>query len=134
MPPATRAIISDDPHFTRRWVDDVRPYYAVVDALVFPSYREGFPNVVLEAGAFSIPSVVTDINGSREIVTDGINGIIVPPRQSAPLYLAMKSLVENTSTLKSMGDAARKNVEEKFDARDIRDALKSYYSEILNES
>lgn len=136
VPPDTRTIISDDPtvHFTRRWVDDVRPYYAAADALVFPSYREGFPNVVLEAGAFSIPSVVTDINGSREIITDGINGIIVPPRQSTPLYLAMKSLVENSSTFKSMGDAARKIVEERFDARDVRDALKNYYSEILNES
>ena len=48
--------------------DDVRPFYQNADCLVFPSYREGFPNVVLEAGAMGLPSIVTDINGSREII------------------------------------------------------------------
>ena len=52
---------------------DVRPFYANADALVFPSYREGFPNVVIEAGAMGLPSIVTDINGAREIIIDGKN-------------------------------------------------------------
>lgn len=136
LPPDIRAVILEDPtiHFTKRWVDDVRPYYEAADVLVFPSYREGFPNVVLEAGAFSLPAIVTDINGSREIVSDGINGIIVQPRQSTPLYHAMKSLVGSPAAIKEMGESALKNVKEKFDARDIRQALKNYYSEILNES
>ena len=47
---------------------DVRPYLAASDIFVFPSYREGFPNVVLEAGALGLPSIVTDINGSNEII------------------------------------------------------------------
>ena len=47
---------------------DVRPYFAISDVLVFPSYREGFPNVVLQAGSMGLPSIVTNINGSNEII------------------------------------------------------------------
>jgi glycosyltransferase involved in cell wall biosynthesis len=50
---------------------EVRSYYAIANALVFPSYREGFPNVVLQAGAMGLPSIVTDINGSNEIIVNG---------------------------------------------------------------
>ena len=69
-----------------------RPMYAAAQALVFPSYREGFPNVVLEAGAFSLPSIVTDINGSREIITHGKNGFIVPSHDSTTLADAMMEM------------------------------------------
>ncbi|MDE6655073.1 MAG: glycosyltransferase, partial [Muribaculaceae bacterium] len=66
LPEPTHVAIADDPtvYFTAEWTDDLRPYYAAANAMVFPSYREGFPNVVLEAGAMGLPSVVTDINGS----------------------------------------------------------------------
>lgn len=136
LPPHTHAAIFEDPtiHFTEKWVDDVRPYYVASDVLVFPSYREGFPNVVLEAGAFSLPSIVTDINGSREIISDGKNGMIVPPRQTTPLYQAMKSIIGAYDTLKEMGEYALDNVVKKYDARDIREAMKNYYSEILGEA
>lgn len=131
----TRMTIMDDPtiHFTNKWVDDVRPYYAASDVLVQPSYREGVPNVVLEAGAFSLPSIVTDINGSREIIKDGVNGVIVPSHESEPLYRAMKYLLTNRYLLEAMGKSARKNVEEKYNAKDICAALKAYYAETLGE-
>ena len=51
--------------------DNLLAYYAAADCFVFPSYREGFPNTVIEAGAMGLPSIVTDINGSREIITNG---------------------------------------------------------------
>lgn len=130
----TLSSIDDDPtiHFTKKWVDDVRPYFAASDALVFPSYREGFPNVVLEAGALSLPSVVTDINGSREIITDGENGFIVPTHDSGALYMAMKKLMDNPDIFSRMCANSRTVVEEKFDARDVRAALIDYYSDILS--
>lgn len=133
LPEQTRAVISADPtvHFTGKWVEDLRPYYMAAQALVFPSYREGFPNVVLEAGAMGLPSVVTDINGSREIIEDGNNGLVVPPHDAQALYTAMKSIVKNRAAASRMGAQARKEVEEKYDARDIRQALLDYYSEIL---
>lgn len=65
---------------------DVRPYLMAADALVFPSYREGFPNVVMQAGSMGLPSIVTDINGCNEIVIDGKNGKIIPPKNEEALY------------------------------------------------
>ena len=59
--------------------EDLLAYYAAADCFVLPSYREGFPNTVLEAGAMGLPCIVTDINGSREIIQNGVNGMIVPP-------------------------------------------------------
>lgn len=134
LPEDIRRTIFDDPtiHFTEKWVTDLRPYYFASQALVFPSYREGFPNVVLEAGALSLPSVVTDINGSREIISDGKNGLVVPPHDSQALYEAMKKLIDNPGILPGMGDLARKEIEEKFDARDVRAALIDYYACLLD--
>lgn len=133
LPEPTLAAIAGDPtvNFTAEWVDDLRPYYTAADAMVFPSYREGFPNVVLEAGAMGLPSVVTDINGSREIIKDGHNGLVVPPHDAQALHTAMKTLIEDRTASARMGAEARKEIEEKFDALDVRKALMDYYSEIL---
>jgi len=57
---------------------DVRPYLTISDVLTFPSYREGFPNVVMQAGAMGLPSIVTDINGCNEIIENGLNGFAIP--------------------------------------------------------
>lgn len=59
------------------WKDDVRPFFAIADILTFPSYREGFPNVVMQAGAMGIKSIVTNINGCNEIIIDGKNGWLI---------------------------------------------------------
>src|SRR5690606_2034306 len=81
------------------WVDDVRPFFAIIDCLAFPSYREGFPNVVMQAGAMGLYSIVTDINGCNEIVQDGVNGTIVPPKDSTTLYQAMKQVFNDKEKL-----------------------------------
>lgn len=75
--------------------EDVRPYFAIANALVFPSYREGFPNVVIQAGAMELPSIVTDINGCNEIIIDDVNGIVVPVKSVDALYNAMLKLMED---------------------------------------
>ncbi|TNJ46471.1 glycosyltransferase family 4 protein [Tamlana fucoidanivorans] len=72
------------------WVKDVRPYFAISNGLVFPSYREGFPNVVLQAGAMGIPSIVTNINGCNEIIIEGQNGLIIPTKDVEALYNKMR--------------------------------------------
>ena len=106
---------------------DVRPYYAASDAFVFPSYREGFPNTVLEAGAMGLPSIVTDINGCNEIIMEGENGTIIPVRDSEALYNAMSEFIRNKENLKEMGMNARSNVERRFAQEMIWEALLETY-------
>lgn len=112
---------------------DVRPFYADADALVFPSYREGFPNVVIEAGAMGLPSIVTDINGSREIIIDGQNGVIVPPQNEEALYQAMERFVEHPEELKAMAANARPLIASRFEQGYVRKCLYDFYHEILSE-
>ena len=111
---------------------DVRPCYERGDVLVFPSYREGFPNVVLEAGAMGLPSIVTDINGSREIIEQGKNGMIVPPHDEKALYNAMKWMIEHPDERKKMKENARPMVASRFEQSYVRQCLKDYYKEILS--
>lgn len=112
---------------------DVRPFYAQADALVFPSYREGFPNVVIEAGAMSLASIVTDINGSREIIIDGQNGIIVPSQDEEALYQAMKRFVEHPDEVETMAANARPLIASRYEQGYVRQCLYDFYKEILKD-
>lgn len=110
---------------------DVRQWLLASDALVFPSYREGFPNVVIEAGAMNLPSIVTDINGSRDIITDGENGIIIPPRQSDSLQRAMGIFITDKRVVNLLSAKARPMIASRFEQSFVRRCLKEYYKEIL---
>lgn len=109
---------------------DVRPWFAASDALVFPSYREGFPNVVIEAGAMGLPSIVTNINGSREIIQEGINGVIIPPRDTDSLYFAMKKFCEEPAFVATLASKARKMVAERYEQGFVRKCLFEFYNEL----
>lgn len=113
---------------------DVRPWLAASDVFVFPSYREGFPNVVIEAGAMCLPSIVTDINGSREIIIEGKNGVIIPPHSTEALYQAMKRLLEHPDLRTSMSIEARPLISSRFEQRYVRQCLKNYYHEIIKSN
>jgi glycosyltransferase involved in cell wall biosynthesis len=112
---------------------DVRPFYAAADALVFPSYREGFPNVVIEAGAMGLPSIVTDINGSREIIIEGENGTIIPSKDCEALYQTMKHFVENPEEVKRMADKARPLIASRYEEGYVRQCLKDFYKNVLKD-
>lgn len=116
---------------TRAWVDDVRPFYAVAQFLVLPSYREGFPNAVIEAGAMSLPSVVTDINGCNEIIEDSHNGIVVPPHDAEELCAAMCRLASDDYMRKAMGDNALMSVTNRYECGYVSDCAVEYYHKIL---
>ena len=111
---------------------DVRPWLAAADALVFPSYREGFPNVVIEAGAMGLPSIVTDINGSNEIIIDGKNGVIIPSKDENAIYEAMKYFIENPCKIEQMAKEARSLIASRFEQSFVQKCLKNYYREILS--
>lgn len=111
--------------------DELLAYYAAADCFVMPSYREGFPNTVLEAGAMGLPSIVTDINGSREIIKDGVNGIIVKPQDVESLFYAMQLMVQSKADREAMASKARKMIADRFEQSFVRKCLYEYYDEIL---
>lgn len=95
-------------------VEDIRPYVAISDILTFPSYREGFPNVVLQASCMETPCIVTDINGCNEIISDNFNGLIIPVKDSAALKEAMLQLYNNPNKIKDLAKNARPNIINKY--------------------
>ena len=111
--------------------DELLSYYAACDCFVFPSYREGFPNTVLEAGAMGLPSIVTDINGSREIIEHGKNGVIIPSKDITSLYEAMKKMAEDKDAYNIMAANARPMIEARFEQGFVRKCLLDFYDEIM---
>lgn len=110
--------------------DDVRVWLAASDVFVFPSYREGFPNVVIEAGAMGLPSIVTDINGSNEIIVDGENGVIISSKNEQKLYEAMVNMYQDKEMRMEMSSKARPMVASRFDCHVVRQALYDFYKSL----
>ena len=115
------------------WQTDVRPYFAISNALVFPSYREGFPNVVMQAGAMDLPSIVTDINGCNEIIKHNINGLVIPPKDESELFIAMQYLIENPDESQKMAKASRKIIYANYQREVIWNALLKEYNNLENQ-
>ena len=109
---------------------DIRPFMAASDALVFPSYREGFPNVVIQAGAMEIPSIVTNINGCNEIIIPGENGVIIEPRNEEQLYQAMETFITHQEKVKEMAANSRKLVADRYDQKIVWNALLEEYKNL----
>ncbi len=110
--------------------NDVRPYFAISDALVFPSYREGFPNVVMQACAMGLASIVTDINGCNEIISENNNGLIVPPKNETALYEAMKLLVTDPFLNNNLKANARQLIVTKYNREEVWKALLNEYQKL----
>ena len=158
----TRRIIKDNPAIeavgTKRG-DDLLAYYAAADCFVFPSYREGFPNTVIEAGAMGLPCIVTDINGSREIIINDNgngnvngnangnetlryengsrsvvvkdNGLIIPSKDAEALYEAMEMMMTDEEMRQGMASCARQMIADRFEQGFVRQCLYDFYDEIL---
>ncbi|WP_288920420.1 glycosyltransferase family 4 protein [uncultured Prevotella sp.] len=119
---------------------DVRPYLIAADTLAFPSYREGFPNVPMEAGAMNLPCIVTDINGSNEIIRDGLNGkIIVAPLDAHGHHVAditpaltetMEWFILHPAEVQRMSRNARRMIKERYEQRDVWNGLLAFYNEL----
>lgn len=113
---------------------DVRPYYAISHALAFPSYREGFPNVPMQAGCFHLPSIVTDINGCNEIVKENVNGLIIPAKNVSALEHAMDALLTNKELYLQMKSIARKMIVERFDQKYLWSLILQEYEDQLKSN
>ena len=149
--PKTRQMIDAMPEIEAvgpQYGEDLLAYYAAADCFVFPSYREGFPNTVLEAGAMELASIVTDINGSREIITSvkekgkgknekldiRENGVVIPSKDADAIYEAMRWMMEHDEERKTMGKRAREIVSERWEQGFVREKLYEFYREVLSNS
>jgi glycosyltransferase involved in cell wall biosynthesis len=106
---------------------DVRPYLAISDALVFPSYREGFPNVVMQAGAMGLPCIVSDINGCNEIISQDENGLIIPVKNDEALLTAMQKMVSDASLFEIMKEIARPMIVKRYEQNAVWQAILDEY-------
>lgn len=132
LSPATIQEIEQNPAILSvGYENDVRPYLALSHALVFPSYREGFPNVPLQAGCFELPSIVTDINGCNEIIAEGENGLIIPPKNTQKLQEAMELLIADERLYLHLKSNARKMIVDRYDQQHFWELLYLEYQEHL---
>lgn len=115
------------------WQTDIRPYLAASDIFVFPSYREGFPNVVLQAGAMGLPAIVTDINGSNEIIKEGVNGTIIEPRDKEQLKNAMERVLTDEKLRKKFASNARAVIASRYEQKKMWEALRAIYRSLIGE-
>ena len=113
-----------------KYGDDLLQMYVDADCFVMPSYREGFPNTVLEAGAMGLPSIVTDINGSREIIENEKNGLIVPAKDADALYVAMERMLTDTAVRSTMKQNARQMIESRFEKNFVQSCQIEFYKSI----
>lgn len=109
------------------WQEDVRPFLSIANALTFPSYREGFPNVVMQASAMSLPSIVCNINGCNEIISDGLNGVIIPVKDTKALKNSMKKLMEEKEFYQSLVQNSRAPICEKYERKFIWESILEEY-------
>ena len=113
--------------------NDVRPYFAISNGFVFPSYREGFPNVVLQAGAMQLPSIVSNINGCNEIIEDNRNGFIIPVKKEYALFDAMKKMANEASLVNEMKMNCRQMIVSKYDQKLVWEAILAEYRTFDNK-
>lgn len=131
LPKTIETIVTNKNIISVGYQQDVRPYFALSNVLVFPSYREGFPNVVLQAGAMGLPSIVSNINGCNEIIIERKNGTIIPVKNREEIYKAMLRMMEDTPFYEQLKANARKMIASRYEQSLVWEALLEEYNNLL---
>jgi glycosyltransferase involved in cell wall biosynthesis len=103
-----------------------------VDVVVLPSHREGLPRTLVEAAACGLPLVTTDVPGCREVVTDGVDGLLVPKGDGEALAHAIRRLQESPELAHRLGEAARLKARAQFDERIVIERTLEVYAELCD--
>lgn len=114
-------------------VADPAPYYAIMDLVVLPTHREGFPVVPLEAAAMVLPVITTTVDGCPEAVVDGVTGLLVPPQDVPSLMKALKGLVSDANMRENLGNAGRLRVIYNFNPKIIWNYIVNKYMLMINK-
>lgn len=112
---------------------DVRPYLMDADAFVFPSYREGFGMVLIEANAMGTPAISSNIIGCNEIIIEGENGTLVPSKDEESLYVKMKEWLNNPDKVRYMSSMCRNSIVERFNRTKVWKLYRDEYLRLINE-
>lgn len=132
LSPITNAIINSNPHiYTVGFKENVVDYFATADVLVFPSYREGFPNVVMQAASMQLNCIVSNINGCNEIISHGKNGWIVPVQNIDQLQERMKWCLENPEASMEMGLNSRQLMQRDYERKFVQSELLKEYKKLV---
>lgn len=130
--PKTLSEIESNPNIISvGFQNDVRPYFAISNVLAFPSYREGFPNVVMQAGAMGLPAIVSDINGCNEIIKEGVNGTIVPVKNVEYIQTAMRKFIDDNNYYNKLKKNARSMIMDRYEQEVVWRALLAEYHQLL---
>lgn len=135
IPPEVERALREDPrvHFIgEQW--NTPPLYAIMDALVLPTYREGFPTVLLEAASMKVPIVATCVSGCIDAVQDGITGQLVPPYDAEGLATAVSRYLQDAELRTRHGSAARHRVLEEFSQEKVWQAMYQEYLRCLRDN
>lgn len=129
---STRARIANHPRIiSAGFVTDPAPYYRAMDILVLPTWREGFPNVVLEAAATGIPAITTVCTGSRDSVIPEVTGLLIPPGCPEAICDAVLKLLRDPDRRRRMGRAARAWVLKHYAHDRVLGLVTAYYISLL---
>ncbi|MEN1928004.1 glycosyltransferase family 4 protein [Luteimonas sp. MJ250] len=112
-------------------VDDMSALFASVDVVVLPSYREGLPKGLIEAAACGLPLVTTDVPGCREVVSDGVDGLLVRVRDAGALAKAIARLQDDPELAARLGKAARAKALAEFDEKIVIERTMAVYRDLL---
>jgi glycosyltransferase involved in cell wall biosynthesis len=133
--PSDKHLLEDDPRVhVAGFRRDLPELYGAMDVLALPTYREGFPNVLLEAQSMRVPVVSTRVEGCLDAVDDGVTGILVPARDAKALERAMLTYLEDRDLRSRHGTAGRRRVLDLFAREKLWEALLARYEALLTRS
>lgn len=133
LSPETVQAIQDHPRIIQiEWSDHVSHYLALADLLVHPSHREGFPNVILEAGAMQVPVICSDIIGNKDIISQQKTGLIFPVKDATVLKEAMEFAFVKREKMAEYAARLYAEVMENYDRKFIQREIFSNYQRLIN--
>lgn len=112
---------------------DVRLFLAIANIFVFPSYREGFPQALMQACAMGLPSIATNINGCNELIEDGVNGRLIPTKSVEAIVTASSELIMNNDLRIQMGAASLQFVRKNFEQNELWNKIFNFYKDSLRK-
>lgn len=113
------------------WSDHVAHYFALADVLVHASHREGFPNVLLEAGAMQVPVICSDIIGNVDLITNKETGLVFPVKNVEVLKDALEFAFVKRDFMQQLADNLYQKVKQKFGRRDMHHLILENYKRLI---